>query len=179
MIIHHMHISTFIVIITPKLVLISIMFVYLKDKFDSLMRKARSTGNMNIKSKGKEVKKEPDITEKYELINKTYSKYLNCPACKTLMKNPQRIHPCGHTFCSICVPLKGKCLTCEKKITVVQKDLVGEGLINEMQVRCLNQGCPYKGTFEEYKKYHQKQCKLDNGLEEWIKSMQGTLDQHN
>lgn len=91
------------------------------------------------------------------------------------MRNPIRLHPCAHTLCSLCAPSKGKCPQCEGKIVAAQKDLVGEGLVNEMTVRCLNEGCPYKGTYEEYKKYHQNQCTLAKGFDEWLKSMQGTL----
>jgi hypothetical protein len=34
-----------------------------------------------------------------------------------------------------------------------------------MAVRCLNSGCPFKGSYEEYKKFHQSQCKLNKGLD--------------
>jgi hypothetical protein len=92
------------------------------------MRKTRSTGSMSQRSKVE--KKVQEETEKYELISKNYSKYLNCPTCKLLMKEPRRLHPCGHTFCLACTPSKGKCPTCEKKVIITQKDLVGEGLLN-------------------------------------------------
>lgn len=81
------------------------------------------------------------------------------------MKTPMRLHPCGHTFCNSCTPMKGKCPTCQVKIVEAQKDLVGEGLINEMTVRCLNDGCPYKGTYDQYKKFHQTKCVLGRGFD--------------
>lgn len=81
------------------------------------------------------------------------------------MKNPLRLHPCAHTFCQKCSPTSGKCPKCSTRIGVVQKDLIGEGLVNELMVRCLNEGCPYKDTFEDYKKYHLGSCKLKVGLE--------------
>jgi hypothetical protein len=56
--------------------------------------------------------------------------------------------------------------------------LIGIALINEMIVRCLNDGCPYRGTFEEYKNYHGKDCKLKQGLDNWLKEMQGTLNEN-
>jgi hypothetical protein len=40
------------------------------------------------------------------------------------MKNPMRIHACGHTFCDKCAPSKGKCPSCNTKIKdVYSKDL--------------------------------------------------------
>ena len=46
---------------------------------------------------------------------------------------------------------------------MVQKDLIGEGLVDELVVRCLNDGCPFRGTFEDYKKYHKDSCNLKVG----------------
>lgn len=63
------------------------------------------------------------------------------------MKDPMRVHPCGHTFCNKCAPSKGNCPSCSHKVKIVQRDLVGQGLVNEFEVRCLNEGCPFKGTF--------------------------------
>lgn len=49
-----------------------------------------------------------------------------------------------------------------------------------MIVKCLNEGCPYKGSYEEYKKFHQKSCKLQKGgLEEWLKNLKGTIEETN
>lgn len=114
----------------------------------------------------------------YEFIKKEFSKYLKCPACSELMKDPMRLHPCGHTFCNKCAPEKGNCLECKKKVKAVQRDLVGQSLVNEFEVRCLNEGCPFKGTFEDYKKYHSGTCKLKVGLDNWLKDMKSTLQEH-
>jgi hypothetical protein len=79
------------------------------------------------------------------------------------MKSPLRLHPCAHTFCEKCSPVKGNCPLCNLKVRVVQKDLIGEGLVDELVVRCLNDGCPFRGTFEDYKKYHKDSCNLKVG----------------
>jgi hypothetical protein len=44
-----------------------------------------------------------------------------------------------------------------------------------MTVRCLNPGCPFKGSFEEYNKFHQASCKLKDGLDEWLKSLENVI----
>lgn len=65
------------------------------------------------------------------------------------MLQPIRIHPCGHTFCHGCVhdaDVK-QCLLCLEKIRAKQKDILATRLIGELTVRCLNNGCPWKGSF--------------------------------
>ena len=108
------------------------------------MRKTRSVGS--IKSTINEVEKE--ASNKFEFINPTYSKHLNCLKCKKMMRNPMRLHPCAHTLCQGCIPKKGKCPVCNANFRVSQKDLIGEAMINEMTVRCLNNDCPFKGTYD-------------------------------
>ena len=89
-----------------------------------------------------------------------------------------RLHPCGHTFCDNCAPKKGKCPQCKYKIAEVQRDLVGQGLVNEMFVKCKNGDCAYKGTYEDFKKYHQGKCKLQEGLDLWMENMKNSLQDH-
>jgi hypothetical protein len=39
-----------------------------------------------------------------------------------------------------------------------------------MPVRCLNNGCPWRGSLEEYNNFHQDGCKLkEHGIDEWLK----------
>lgn len=92
------------------------------------------------------------------------------------MSTPTRLHPCAHTFCLKCAPKAGKCPSCHKNIVEAQTDLIGLSLVNEMTVRCLNDGCPFKASFEEYKKFHQNSCKLEKGLEDWLRKIKGTLE---
>ena len=145
------------------------------------MRRKSSTTRSKRKSEPKkkaasevgEVKEEPEPdTSHFEFLNKDFSPHLLCPECKLLMKSPLRLHPCAHTFCKKCSPSNRKCPQCMSKVTVIQKDLTGEGLVNELTVRCLNDGCPYRGSFEEYKKFHQNSCTLKTGLDEWLKCVQ-------
>ena len=51
------------------------------------MRKTRSVGS--IKKTINEVEKE--ASNKFEFINPTYSKHLNCLKCKKMMRNPMRL----------------------------------------------------------------------------------------
>jgi DNA-directed RNA polymerase subunit N (RpoN/RPB10) len=94
------------------------------------------------------------------------------------MKNPFRLHPCAHTFCQKCLPTVKKCPKCQGKVTSIQKDLTGLALVNEMPVRCLNEGCPYSDNFDNYKRSHMKNCRLKSGLDDWLKNMKSTLDDH-
>ena len=44
-----------------------------------------------------------------------------------------------------------------------------------MKVRCLNSGCPFNGTYEEYINDHGKNCKLKDGMDNWMSKMQALM----
>lgn len=90
------------------------------------------------------------------------------------MKNPTRLYACGHTFCLDCIETT-VCQICDKKIVVKQKDLIAIGMINELKVKCLNQGCPFNGSYEEYLHDHGKNCKLKDGMDNWMLKMQALM----
>lgn len=92
------------------------------------------------------------------------------------MNNPHRLFFCAHTFCYSCIDNK-KCAKCKVEIggrKNVQKDLIAQALIDEMEVKCLNKECPYKGTFDEYKNHHHKTCTI-NGLDDFMNSVKESL----
>ena len=61
----------------------------------------------------------------------------------------------------------------------MQRDLVGGGLIDELEVKCLSKECPYRGKFNDYKMNHHKVCKMGGeGLEAWMHSMKDSLNGH-
>ena len=64
------------------------------------------------------------------------------------------------------------------KVSAIQKDLTGEKLVNELTVKCLNSGCPFRDTFENYKNFHKGKCQLEVGLDQWLKGMQSSLNEH-
>ena len=54
-------------------------------------------------------------------------------------------------------------------------------LIDSLLVRCLSKDCTWKGSLDEFKKFHNENCRLKNGgLDVWLKDMMesvgGTLD---
>ena len=92
------------------------------------------------------------------------------------MRNPHRLNPCGDTFCWICTQVtKTKCPRCTHKVTDIQKDLVAQGMIDDMEVKCKNKDCPYKGKLNDYKANHHKVCKM-NGMEDWMNNMKSSLN---
>lgn len=91
--------------------------------------------------------------------------YLTCQICLNIFDNPHRV-TCGHTFCKKCLDKYRKtstnCPACrnnyEHKYT--GKDLIAQSIINDLQVYCINEGCPWKGRLYELEN-HCKNCILD------------------
>ena len=99
-----------------------------------------------------------------------------------MFTRPTRIHPCGHTFCFSCVEADNvkRCSVCTVAIVLKQPDLMAANLLLDMKVRCLNEGCPWKGNFDEFSQFHNKNCKLKNGgINGWLNKMQEVLNKSN
>lgn len=83
----------------------------------------------------------------------------------------------SHTFCHDCIyqwsTTKGKCPICRKFFSAVslQKDLIGFNMVNELEVYCVNSGCPWKNTLQNLNE-HLKTCYFDsNRMPDYIKKI--------
>lgn len=68
--------------------------------------------------------------------------------------------------------VKGKCPQCNKRLIVSQqqRDILAGRLVDELQVECVNNGCPWKGTYLDYK-FHIDKCELKAGVEGFLARM--------
>lgn len=86
------------------------------------------------------------------------SKHLTCTICRDIFNEPNRVS-CGHTFCYDCITewIKSSpdCPICRKKIqrNQVSKDLVASNIINDLEVTCNNEFCPWKGTVGDLERH--------------------------
>lgn len=79
-----------------------------------------------------------------------------------------RLFPCGHTYCKRCLKGERRCIIpfpqCGKYYMALQPDITATNLIDDLEVRCLNDGCPWYGTLDQFKKKHSKECVIKDGL---------------
>jgi hypothetical protein len=100
------------------------------------------------------------------------TKYLICNVCDMVLRNPMRLHSCGHTFCDKCI-LNDTCAACNQIYLDKQPDLTAANLVADSIVKCLAKDCPFRGTYEHYISTHKNSCKLKNydGLESWMQKV--------
>lgn len=93
------------------------------------------------------------------------SGFLTCTICQEIFDDPYRV-TCGHTFCCKCLEKWHKnninnptCPLCRENYEpdYTGKDLIAQSIINELQVYCINNGCPWKGKLSELQN-HIKSC---------------------
>ena len=100
---------------------------------------------------------ENQITKEHKFL-----KILTCAICQSIFKNPSRIN-CGHTYCKICIDMWFKtnknCPICRVKIakSKASKDLIAENIINNLEVKCSNKGCPWIGMLDMFNS-HKSSC---------------------
>jgi len=102
--------------------------------------------------------------ESYEniFIKSEFLEILSCSICQNVYIDPKRIS-CGHTFCSSCIVLwlktKNNCPLCRKKVNKngIDKDIIADKIIHQLEVKCGYKGCPWEGKLEDYLK-HKKNC---------------------
>jgi hypothetical protein len=93
------------------------------------------------------------------------SKHLTCTICRDIFYEPSRVG-CGHTFCLECIEewlnSSGQCPICRKvlKQNQISKDLVASNIINDLEVTCNNEFCPWRGTVGELER-HLGYCYFD------------------
>jgi len=125
-----------------------------------------------------------------KFVNQSISRYLYCCICDEIFNNPIRIKECGHTFCKTCLKKWAKinkhCPLCRKEFNIknIKRDNIAYNIINDLEVFCNNDNCPWKGKLLNLKK-HLKNCnlnpsKMDNKIKEMIedknKSKRNSLD---
>lgn len=88
------------------------------------------------------------------------SRHLICSICQDTFDEPNRIG-CGHTFCDECIKqwLKSNsdCPMCRKKFAKsnISKDLVASNIINDLEVTCNYDHCPWKGPLSDLERHLQ------------------------
>lgn len=122
------------------------------------------------RKKGSKIKREQIHFVEKEKI----SDYLTCQICLDIFEDPHRL-TCGHTFCLKCINKWRKnemnCPSCRVFYNhdYTGKDLIAQAIINDLQVFCINEGCPWKGRLCELEN-HYKNCLLDpKKLPEFLK----------
>jgi hypothetical protein len=96
------------------------------------------------------------------------SKHLTCIVCREIFYEPSRAG-CGHTFCLECIEgwitSSGTCPICRKRVhqNQISKDLVASNIINDLEVTCNNEFCPWRGTVGELER-HLGFCYFDKKL---------------
>jgi hypothetical protein len=103
-------------------------------------------------------------TRKFVNLNGV-SRFLYCPICEDIFDNPVRLR-CGHTFCQLCILIwaqqKNDCPLCRKifQLQDIQPDLIGINMVNELEVYCINQGCPSRFKLSQLNE-HLYNCYFD------------------
>ena len=105
------------------------------------------------------------------------SGFLVCSICSEIFVGPVRLKKCGHTFCYYCLIKWGQkhnnCPLCREKFTEddIKRDLIAYNIINDFDVFCKNEGCPWKGKLMNVPD-HLKDCCFDpNRLGDEMKSI--------
>ncbi|XP_070582234.1 TNF receptor-associated factor 2-like [Ptychodera flava] len=102
-------------------------------------------------------------------------KYL-CSLCTKLLKDPVQTKQCGHRYCRECLEfrIKGSIRNAECKAcadenisnSILSLDQIynDRAILREMsdvKVRCVNEGCNWRGTYKEYDKEHFLTCPME------------------
>ena len=105
------------------------------------------------------------------------SKFLYCSICDDIFMNPIRLKSCGHTYCLNCILSWGRrslqCPLCriEFKDDDIVIDIIATNIINDLEVFCVNSGCPWKGKLKELNN-HNKICYFNpNEIPDYIKEI--------
>ena len=113
------------------------------------------------------------------------SKFLYCSICDDIFRDPVRLKLCGHTFCNNCI-LKwsthnANCPLCRVKFIYedIKIDLIATNIINDLEIYCINLGCPWKGQLKDFS-YHLQNCYFNpNEVPEYIKEVLNNKKEEN
>ena len=105
------------------------------------------------------------------------SKFLYCSICDDIFRNPIRLKSCGHTFCLNCIIQWAQhnlnCPLCRVNFTDtdIKKDLIATNIINDLEIYCVNKGCPWKGKLKDFEEHLEKCYFNPNEVPEYIKEI--------
>jgi len=105
------------------------------------------------------------------------SKFLYCSICDDIFRNPIRLKSCGHTFCLDCIIQWAKhnlnCPLCREKFTDtdIKIDLTAKNIIDDLEIYCVNKGCPWKGKLKDFDEHLQSCYFNPNEVPEYIKEI--------
>ena len=105
------------------------------------------------------------------------SKFLYCSICDDIFRNPIRLKSCGHTFCLNCIIQWAKhnlnCPLCREKFTDtdIKIDLTAKNIIDDLEIYCVNKGCPWKGKLKDFDEHLQSCYFNPNEVPEYIKEI--------
>ncbi|XP_070582235.1 TNF receptor-associated factor 2-like [Ptychodera flava] len=100
-------------------------------------------------------------------------KYL-CNLCNRLLKDPVQTKQCGHRYCRKCLENgierdgNAECKACvdeniHDSLLTLDQVYKDRAILREMsvvKVRCVNEGCDWKGTFKQYDEEHFLTCPM-------------------
>ena len=105
------------------------------------------------------------------------SKFLYCSICDDIFRNPIRLKSCGHTFCLNCIIQWAQhnlnCPLCRVNFTDtdIKRDLIATNIINDLEIYCVNKGCPWKGKLMNFSDHLEKCYFNPNEVPEYIKEI--------
>ena len=105
------------------------------------------------------------------------TKFLYCSICDDIFRNPVRLKTCGHTYCLNCIIQWARhnlnCPLCRVSFTDtdIKKDIIATNIINDLEIYCVNLGCPWKGKLKDFSD-HLNNCYFNpNEVPEYIKEI--------
>ena len=105
------------------------------------------------------------------------SKFLYCSICDDIFRNPIRLKTCGHTYCIYCIlewcKHNTNCPLCRVEFTEkdIRTDIIATNIINDLEIYCVNAGCPWKGKLKDFSR-HLKTCFFNpNEIPDYIKEV--------
>ena len=105
------------------------------------------------------------------------SKFLYCSICDEIFQDPVRLKSCGHTYCLSCILQWSKhnlnCPLCREPFSEndIRNDLIASSIINDLEIYCINLGCPWKGRLMDLPG-HLKKCYFNpSEIPEYIKEV--------
>ena len=105
------------------------------------------------------------------------SKFLYCSICDDIFRTPIRLKTCGHTFCLNCIIQWAKhnlnCPLCREKFTDadIRMDLTAKNIIDDLEIYCVNKGCPWKGKLKDFQEHFESCYFNPNEVPEYIKEI--------